>query len=463
MEVVFEREVLFREVWESPISALAKKYGLSDQGLRKVCLALSIPLPGRGHWAKVAAGHKIPTPALPPTSGATKFRSLPPLPSPSHDVWEDRVPWLKGRLAFESDPANEIVVAPGLSKPHRLVKETVRAVRDEIAGFRRSRAARSKQHGDPNWAALQRPNWAEYERRGQLMEMEQNVLPMRVSIEASDRALRIWDALIRAFEARGMQVSIAGHMLRVCFDGEDVGVRLSEKVREETPSSAPLRAKTRLPTGVLRIFVIDRGERKFEDSPEQPLERQLNAVLQCMFRSIASLRVARQMRAEQERLNSERSRQALQAKRAAAEAQPKEAEQACSEFAAKPATRVAQPSPIGRDQSRSGRPDSQRLEEIRRVVDQVANAIVDALSGTTAPSRSPLSAKSGANGGMDVDPAPYVTVKLAAQLTGLSEKAIRRKIEEGKWLDGREYRRSPDGGVFISIKGYSAWVEGGRR
>ncbi|AXF20505.1 excisionase [Burkholderia pyrrocinia] len=58
-----------------------------------------------------------------------------------------------------------------------------------------------------------------------------------------------------------------------------------------------------------------------------------------------------------------------------------------------------------------------------------------------------------------IAPAPYVTVALAAVITGLSEKAIRRKIEDGKWLDGREYRRSPDGGIFISIKGYQLWVE----
>lgn len=57
--------------------------------------------------------------------------------------------------------------------------------------------------------------------------------------------------------------------------------------------------------------------------------------------------------------------------------------------------------------------------------------------------------------------APYVTVPLAAEATGLSEKAIRRKIEDGKWLDGREYRRSPDGGIFISMKGYAQWVENG--
>lgn len=60
-----------------------------------------------------------------------------------------------------------------------------------------------------------------------------------------------------------------------------------------------------------------------------------------------------------------------------------------------------------------------------------------------------------------VTPAPYVTVHLAAKITGLTEKAIRRKIEDGKWIEGREYRRSPDGGVFISIKGYVQWIESG--
>jgi hypothetical protein len=57
-----------------------------------------------------------------------------------------------------------------------------------------------------------------------------------------------------------------------------------------------------------------------------------------------------------------------------------------------------------------------------------------------------------------IAPAPFVTIPLAATITGLSEKAIRRKIEDGKWLEGREYRRAPDGGVFISIEGFCKWV-----
>lgn len=55
--------------------------------------------------------------------------------------------------------------------------------------------------------------------------------------------------------------------------------------------------------------------------------------------------------------------------------------------------------------------------------------------------------------------ANYITIPQAAQQTGLSEKAIRRKIEEGVWLEGRQFMRAPDGRIYISIKGFESWVE----
>jgi len=58
-------------------------------------------------------------------------------------------------------------------------------------------------------------------------------------------------------------------------------------------------------------------------------------------------------------------------------------------------------------------------------------------------------------------PAPYVVIPLAAAMTGLTEKAIRRKIETGVWTEGRQYRRGPDGHIYISVKGFAQWVEAG--
>ncbi|MDR5735854.1 excisionase [Caballeronia sp. LZ025] len=58
-----------------------------------------------------------------------------------------------------------------------------------------------------------------------------------------------------------------------------------------------------------------------------------------------------------------------------------------------------------------------------------------------------------------LSPVHYVTIARAAEMTGLSEKAIRRKIEDGKWIAGREYHHSPDGGIFIDLRAYEKWVE----
>ncbi|CAB4126090.1 hypothetical protein UFOVP73_15 [uncultured Caudovirales phage] len=58
-----------------------------------------------------------------------------------------------------------------------------------------------------------------------------------------------------------------------------------------------------------------------------------------------------------------------------------------------------------------------------------------------------------------VAPAPYVLMSLAAQITGLTVKAMRHKIDRGQWLDGKEYRKGPDGHIYISMRGFQSWVE----
>lgn len=57
-------------------------------------------------------------------------------------------------------------------------------------------------------------------------------------------------------------------------------------------------------------------------------------------------------------------------------------------------------------------------------------------------------------------PARFVTIELASSLTGLTEKAIRRMIEDSVWAEGKHYRRR-HGRVLIDMKGYELWVEKG--
>ena len=63
----YNRERLYEEVWSEPVIVVAKKYGLSDVGLAKICKKLNIPRPGLGYWAKKAAAKPVAKPPpLPP-------------------------------------------------------------------------------------------------------------------------------------------------------------------------------------------------------------------------------------------------------------------------------------------------------------------------------------------------------------------------------------------------------------
>src|SRR6266581_941161 len=114
-EITFERAALYEEVWKTPLTRLGEKYGLSDNGLRKICRALHIPLPPFGHWARVEAGHAVEKTTLPPTLERTTFVSRPSGQDTTFHLPEDDV-WLAERTAFEALAENRIVVQ---SKPNR--------------------------------------------------------------------------------------------------------------------------------------------------------------------------------------------------------------------------------------------------------------------------------------------------------------------------------------------------------
>jgi hypothetical protein len=69
----YERGKLYEEVWAEAVTTVAKRYGVSDVALRKICKKLAVPLPPLGYWAKLASGRKSPIPQLPRHSGPTEI------------------------------------------------------------------------------------------------------------------------------------------------------------------------------------------------------------------------------------------------------------------------------------------------------------------------------------------------------------------------------------------------------
>ena len=61
---VYRREVLYQEVWNYPITEVAKKYAVSDATIHKVYKSMDIPAPPVGYWAKKQAGKEATIPPL---------------------------------------------------------------------------------------------------------------------------------------------------------------------------------------------------------------------------------------------------------------------------------------------------------------------------------------------------------------------------------------------------------------
>lgn len=60
-----------------------------------------------------------------------------------------------------------------------------------------------------------------------------------------------------------------------------------------------------------------------------------------------------------------------------------------------------------------------------------------------------------------VPPSRFVLIPVASAVTGYTIKAIEKKIERGDWAEGKEYRRAPDGHIFVDLHGFEKWVEKG--
>ncbi len=59
------RTELFESIWSEPMGAVAARYGLTGNGLAKICDRLEIPRPPRSHWTRSASA-RDPRPELPP-------------------------------------------------------------------------------------------------------------------------------------------------------------------------------------------------------------------------------------------------------------------------------------------------------------------------------------------------------------------------------------------------------------
>jgi hypothetical protein len=164
--ITYRRDALYDEVWKDPVNAVAKRYGVSDVALSKVCRRLKVPLPWSGYWAQIRAGQQIRRPPLPPV----------PVGVPSEIVGRrPKRPGFRRELPLVE---RTIVVPSKLQNPHALVSEAGRLLR-----------GREPQDGLLSCRATR-------------------CLDIAVSPALLARALRIMNTLIRALDKLGLQVEV---------------------------------------------------------------------------------------------------------------------------------------------------------------------------------------------------------------------------------------------------------------
>jgi hypothetical protein len=192
----WNREELYKDVWEQPLTKLQTKYGVSNVAIGKACRKLRVPLPGRGYWAKLAAGHKVKPAPLPVFKDAPVVMRLKTeaTPKPTTDSSD---PELAKIAEVRSHP-----LAPR-AEQHKLVQSAASLLR----------RARTDDYGrtEPH--------------------TERPCLDIRVSKELLDRALPLMSTIIFALEENGLPVKVEQGSTSAHIFGQDIKFAIREDLR----------------------------------------------------------------------------------------------------------------------------------------------------------------------------------------------------------------------------------------
>lgn len=315
--ITLTREELYELVWSEPMRTLAPQFGLSDVGLAKICRRHVIPRPPVGYWAKKQFGKRVSEKSLPkavdPQFQTVKIAHVDRRIEDS--AAEDEVaplaqdPEIAALIEKEHDPKNKISVPQRLRTPHPIVENTRRAL--------------GKSSGDEH---------------GILHRWRSNgaILNVSVTRASMDRALRIADAFLKAFERRGYGVKAVNHegrhLLRLEALGEGVSFRLREKVNRKERSTAEREQIRRwrrydyVPNGLLelKLELIESPEKRvWVDGKRARLEDHIQDVLIGLLVLIDRARswrkeleewTRRYREKEQQKLENERRARAQQAR-----------------------------------------------------------------------------------------------------------------------------------------------------
>lgn len=201
---IYDRHTLYKEVWEFPVTEVAKKYRVSDVTIHKVCKSLDIPTPPAGYWAKLRAGKLVAKPPLSESSHSTKKTGL--RAGTEYEPQTD-----KEMLAFLEVEERTVVlsIAEQIVMPDENAKmhPTIIAHRKAVTEWKKKQKEQESRGG--NRRAMDTPPF----------------LADTVSEEKLPRVLRMIDTLIKAMEP--LDCSLTNELKFVIY-GETISLSVTE-------------------------------------------------------------------------------------------------------------------------------------------------------------------------------------------------------------------------------------------
>lgn len=302
---VYDRETLYREVWEAPVTEVAKRYQVSDVAIHKVCKSLEIPTPPAGYWAKLRAGKPARREPLPQSDKAQKKTGV--CTGTVHTVEVG-----KETLAFLDAEERSVIMT--VASQIMLPDENSR-MHTKITAHRKTLVAWKKQQDSSKSRA-----W------GRRTSEAPPYLATGISEETLPRVCRILDALIKAMEPLGCRLT---EDLAFVVNEETVRLNFSEaqdkilhvvtkeenlqllkyeedRKRYSWASKPQIRKYDYVFNG--RISVNVDGWRSFRDCRSYQLEERLGDLMVTMYEASEEHRQARLDREEAERKRQEEQR-----------------------------------------------------------------------------------------------------------------------------------------------------------
>lgn len=242
------RKELYDLVWSSPFSTLAKKYLISDNDLRKICLKMDIPLPKSGHWGKIQFNKPVEIIKLSKDySGENEI--ILTIREEGDDGAKVSSPLSALQTKLETNFVDSLIVPDRLTNPD---KYTIAA-----------KESLTKKE-------IYLHNGVVHTGRGEL--------DIRVAQANVGRALRFMDTFIKVIRIRGHQIIIDDNNTYVVIEEEKIKITCREKLRRIVIKDTWERTEY-VPTGVLSFKV----EMLFNDTEwndgKLPIEKQLSKII----------------------------------------------------------------------------------------------------------------------------------------------------------------------------------------